>query len=147
MNAVTAGLLVVSAMVWLQARAAEPMPPKLYQVTTETGMPHLEENLRYATTQGKRCLGQRELSSAFPVLRLEALKDCKLDHEKRLDETVSYVLTCDGGHGTTGAARWQVGIDQLQGTLEVKLGGKNMTFYQRITARPLGECVAPYAMP
>jgi hypothetical protein len=26
------------------------------------------------------------------------------------------------------------------GQLDVKLGGKNMTFFQRVTAKPLGQC-------
>lgn len=140
-------LLLVATLLWPQARASESAPATLYQVTIETGMPHLEENLRYATTRERRCLGRRELASAFPILHHESLKGCKLGHESRHDETISYVLSCEGGNATTGAARWQVGPQLLQGTFEVKLGGKNMTFYQRITATPLGECVLPFASP
>ena len=40
----------------------------------------------------------------------------------------------------TGDARWQLGPDTIAGTLNVRLGGKNMTFYQRITARAAGVC-------
>lgn len=105
-------------------------------------MPHLEENLRYAITHEKRCLSHQELSSAFPILNHESLKGCKLDKESRHEDTVSYLLICENGHGTTGAARWYLGADQIRGTLDVKLGGKNMTFYQHITAKPLGECVS-----
>lgn len=105
-------------------------------------MPHLEENLRYATTHEKRCLNHHELSSAFPILNHESLKGCKLDNGYRLEDAVSYLLVCEGGHGTTGAARWYLGADQIRGTLNVKLGGKNMTFSQHITAKPLGECVS-----
>jgi hypothetical protein len=32
--------------------------PRLYQLTTETGMPHLEQNLRYAITHDNVCLGR-----------------------------------------------------------------------------------------
>ena len=52
------------------------------------------------------------------------------------------LLICEGGHGTTGTAQWHLGADKIRGTLNVKLGGKNMTFYQRITAKPLGKCVS-----
>ena len=117
------------------------MPPALYEVTTETAMPNLEENLRYAITRDKRCLSHQEFSSAFPILSHESLKGCTLDNERRLEDAVSYLLVCEGGHGTTGAASWYLGADQIRGTLDVKLGGKNMTFYHRITAKPLGECM------
>ncbi|HEY4367409.1 MAG TPA: hypothetical protein VGN07_09285 [Steroidobacteraceae bacterium] len=121
------------------------MPLRLYEVVTETGMPHLEENLRYTTTRERRCLAYRELGTAFPVLRSAPLKGCRLDRESHIEDTVSYLLVCEGGHGTTGNAVWHIDEQRLSGTLNVKLGGKNMTFYQRITAISLGDCAIPYA--
>ena len=115
-------------------------PPGRYEVITETAMPHLEENLRYAITNERRCLRHQQLSSAFPILNHESLKGCKLENESRNEDTVSYLLICENGHGATGTAHWYLGADQIKGTLNVKLGGKNMTFYQRITA-DLWACV------
>jgi hypothetical protein len=131
-------IVLACSLAW----SSEVMPPRLYDVTTVTAMPHLEENLRYATTHEKRCLSQADLSSAsaFPVLSHAALTDCRLGEESRQEESVSYVLICNGGHGTTGSAIWRIGEHQITGTLSVKLGGKNFTFYQRVTARPLGHC-------
>ena len=131
------------------AWSSQLMPPRLYDVTTVTAMPHLEENLRYATTHEKRCLSQADLSSAsaFPVLSHAALKDCRLGEESRQEDGVSYVLICDGGHGTTGGAQWRIGEHQVTGTLSVKLGGKNFTFYQRVSAKLLGNCVAASTPP
>jgi len=134
------GLLAAAALLGPPAMATEAMPHGLYEVTTETVMPHLEANLRYATTRVSRCLGHQELSSAFPILSHAALQDCQLANESRRGDAVSYRLLCAGGHGTTGNAQWQLGADQLTGRLNVKLGGKNMTFYQTVTARALGEC-------
>ncbi len=126
------------------AWSSDGMPSRLYDVTTVTAMPHLEENLRYATTHERRCLARADLSSAsaFPVLDHAALKGCKLEEESREEDSVSYVLICDGGHGTTGGALWRIGAAQMTGTLSVKSGGKNFTFYQRVTATLLGNCVA-----
>lgn len=123
-------------------RGAETFPAQLYEVTTETGMPHLEENLRYTTTHEKLCLAHRSLAVAFPILRHPALQGCSLAREFRGGDTVSYSLVCAGGHGTTGEAIWHVDEHRIRGTLNVKLGGKNMTFYQRVTALPLGACTA-----
>jgi len=124
------------------APAVETMPARLYEVTTETGMPHLEENLRYTITKQRQCLAHQGLSSAFPILSHPALRGCRLEQESRDGATVSYLLVCEGGHGTTGDAVWKLGERQLRGTLNVKLGGKNMTFYQRVTARAVGKCTA-----
>jgi hypothetical protein len=135
------GVLTAWALMCPPAQAAEPMPPRLYDVTTETMMPHLEENLRYATTRQNRCLSGHELSAAFPILSHASMQGCRLDEENRREETVSYVLVCDGGHGTTGSAQWRLDAHRMTGTLHVRLGGKNMTFYQRVTAIVLGECV------
>jgi hypothetical protein len=133
-------VLISSALLHSSAQAADVKPPQLYEITTETAMPHLEENLRYATTREQRCLEQNELWSAFPILRHAALKNCRLDEESRQPDSLSYALVCEGEHGTTGRATWQLGRKQIIGTLNVKLGGKNMTFYQRVTARPLHDC-------
>ena len=137
---VPAALCLVCA--WASSTlAVEIAPPRLYEVTTETGMPNLEENLRYAVVMEKRCLNTQDLSDAFWMLSDVALQDCKLVKvpEEQMNATL-YLLKCDGGHGTTGDAKWQLGPDTIAGTLNVRLGGKNMTFYQRITAKPLGAC-------
>ena len=123
--------------------AWETMPAQVYEITTETGMPHLEENLRYTTQREKRCLTHQTLSTAFPILDHPALKGCTLQNETKQADAVSYTLQCEGGHGTTGQAIWHIDDHRIRGTLNIKLGGKNMTFYQRITAVPLGHCPAP----
>ena len=133
-------LILVSAFAAVSIPASETTPARLYEVITETGMPHLEENLRYATTRENRCLTQEQLAAAFPILKSASLADCKLRHQSRHSDAVSYLLVCDGGHGTTGHASWRVGEQLMVGQLDVKLGGKNMTFFQRVTAKPLGQC-------
>ena len=113
--------------------------PRLYDVTTETGMPHLEENLRYAVVRLRRCLDPGDLSRAFWMLDDVSLRDCRLQKTGSTQRSARYELRCAGGHGTTGVAQWQIEPDQLRGTLDVKLGGKNMTFYQRIVARAVED--------
>jgi hypothetical protein len=133
-------LSLVSAFAVVSVPAAETPPARLYEVSTETGMPHLEENLRYATTRENRCLTDEELASAFPILKSASLADCKLRHERRDANIDSYLLVCEGGHGTTGHASWRIAEQLMVGQLDVKLGGKNMTFFRRVTAKPLGQC-------
>jgi len=120
--------------------AAASAAPALYEVTTETGMPHLEESLRYATRTETRCLDAVDLPREFWMLRDVSLQDCRLVESGASAGATAYALQCDGGHGTTGRAEWRLDRGTLVGTLDVRLGGKNMTFFQRVRARPLGAC-------
>jgi hypothetical protein len=136
-------VLAIALAIGSVAVASETFTPRLYHLTTETGMPHLEENLRYSITHETRCLAREQLATVFPVLEHASLKGCRLNEEGAAEGgELSYALICEGGHGTTGHATWALGQHQLTGTLNVKLGGKNMTFYQRVTAVPVGECEA-----
>jgi hypothetical protein len=140
------GRVLIGILLSQPALATGPMFPKLYEVTTEIGIPHLEENLRYATTRETSCLTGFD-ALAFPMLKHEALQGCHLEYENHRDEAIFYVLTCVGPQGATGDAQWQIDANQISGTLSVKLGGKNMTFYQRITATQVGDCVPPVSLP
>lgn len=114
--------------------------PGLYNITTETSMPHLEENLRYTIERGQRCFGGDDFASAFPILHHPSLAGCQLREQSRDSSTLSYLLVCDRSAGITGTATWSLEQRSIRGTLEVKLGGKNMTFSQRITGNPVGNC-------
>jgi len=121
------------------AWAAGPVP-QMYEVIAETGVLHLEENLRYATRVERRCMDERQLMTSFWMLGHVSLQDCELVRVSEDAEVVLLKLECSGGHGTMGSARWQFSSNRAYGTLQVRLGGKNMTFYQRITAKRLGKC-------
>src|SRR4051812_5101691 len=76
------GLLLGPAPACPQAPASEAMSPELlYEVITETVMPHLEENLRYVTTRETRCVAQQDLFDAFPILHHPSLQGCRLGNE------------------------------------------------------------------
>ena len=139
LNSILAGLGLVGALA-SNTQAADTTARLLYEMTTETGMPHLEENLRYAVRNETRCMNTHDLSAVFWMLKDVSLQDCALVKATEDADSAVYSLKCDGGHGTTGDARWQLAPDVITGTLKVRLGGKNMTFYQRITAKPVGDC-------
>lgn len=114
--------------------------PGAYDVTARTEMPNLEENLRYATTRERRCLHAHELASVFPVLQHPSLEGCKLAEESRHGDAIRYRLVCANPGVATGAASLDSGPDRVAGVLEVKMGGKNMRFAQRVEAVRRGEC-------
>lgn len=120
--------------------------PRLYEITTETSMPHLEENLRYTLERSRRCLGRDDLASAFPILHHPSLTGCELRAQSHDHKMLAYLLVCDRS-ATTGTAVWRLEDQVIHGTLDVKLGGKNMTFTQRVTGRPIGECSSGHDSP
>jgi hypothetical protein len=114
-----------------------------YEIVAETVMPHLEENLRYATSREQRCLAAHELSSLFPILRHDSLAGCRLANERRYGHSIGYLLVCASPDVASGKAWLDVSGRRVVGTLEVKMGGKNMTFAQRIEALHQGKCNLP----
>jgi Protein of unknown function (DUF3617) len=113
---------------------------RLFEIRIETFMPNLEENLRYTGTQETRCIGQNDLPKLFPMLSHVSLNSCRLQNEQRYGETVSYELLCAEGVETTGDAQFAIAPEKISGMLRVRMGGKNMTFTQRLSGRALGDC-------
>ena len=132
--------VAATALACAQAAASDAPAAGLYDITVETSMPHLEENLRYTVEREQRCLTREQVFTIFPVLRHAALADCRLGDERRLNGISTWTLMCTGGHGTTGHATWRLDTTHLAGQLDVKLGGKNMTFYQRAMLKRLRDC-------
>lgn len=106
-------------------------------------MPHLEESLRYATTREQRCVQLDELAALFPILRHPSLEGCHLDDEHRRGDSIRYRLACASPQVASGTARLDVAGGRIAGILEVKMGGKNMTFSQRIEAVRQRDCEPP----
>jgi hypothetical protein len=107
-------------------------------------MPHLEESLRYATTREQRCLkGDEPAAALFPILQHPSLEGCRLASERRRGDTMRYRLACASPQVATGNARLDAAPGRVAGVLEIKMGGKNMTFAQRVEAVRQGECELP----
>lgn len=135
------GLLLV---VRPTAYASDLPPGGLYDLEATTVMPHLEENLRYTTTHTQRCLAQDEIHAAFPILNSASLRSCTLAagdlKEGVKQQPAVWTLRCPPESGVTGRVTWRFDAQRLRGTLEVKMGGKNMTFSQHVTLRRAGDC-------
>jgi hypothetical protein len=71
------------------------------------------------------------------------LHGCKLATGNRREDAIYYPLVCDGSNGTTGTAQLHADADRVKGVLQIKMGGKNMTFSQRIEAKRHGDCDSP----
>jgi hypothetical protein len=92
-----------------------------------------------ALMSGAPAKAQLPESGPVPILEHPALKG-RLIHPTRIEDLLYYDLSCEGTHRTTGQAIWRTDQQSIRGILHVKLGGKNMTFYQRVTAVYQGVC-------
>ena len=128
---------LLSAALWTPNQATT---DGLYEINTETLMPHLEENLRYAITRGRRCVRSKAPEAFFTILQHQSLNGCKLGAGNRRGGAMYYRLVCDGGPETTGTAELHVVAHHVDGVLQIQMGGKNMTFSQRVEAMRQGDC-------
>ena len=144
--AVTLVQLAISMLgaVAIPARAAAAgfeIAPGRYDITAQVVMPHMDEMRRKLTSE-QRCLGADNPVALFPVMRQPALRGCALDYPVAEADTWQYILVCESARVATGTARFNRSRDRIIGMLDVKMGGKNMTFSQRIEAVLHGDCTA-----
>jgi Protein of unknown function (DUF3617) len=116
------------------------VPPGLYDISAETLLPHLEDNLRDARTRTQHCLGTQSATSLFALLRHTAFTGCTLTGRRAQGDEQVFTLVCANPQAASGQARIRVGAAALEGVLELKMGGKNMTLSQRIRGPRLGDC-------
>jgi hypothetical protein len=132
-----ASLVLASAT---SAAAGDALRAGLYEVVTQIAMPNVETGLRHATRSERRCLGEGDLATLFPVLDEPGLRHCRLDAAGVEVGEHHFAVRCEGDLVTSGVARWQLGPGRALGVLELRLGGKNMTLSEHVTATHIGDC-------
>lgn len=121
------------------ARADRDMiPPGNYEVVSETIMPNLEQ-LRHYSNHLSVCMNE-DISVLFPILRHNAFDGCSLRQENEKSGHYYYRIVCKGALQSTGTALLDMTEEPLRGEIRVRMGGKNMTFSQQITATRQGDC-------
>jgi len=113
--------------------------PGSYNVKTEILMPHLSENLRYATTHTTQCLGPQDAFRLFPILSQTSFQGCAFV-ESHSASPLELELVCSNPTAASGQAKFVLGEAFFRANLNVKMGGKNMRFSQRVTGNRVSEC-------
>lgn len=109
-----------------------------YLIEAQTVMPHLEE-MRRTRSRSEVCGDGHRIATLFPVFTQPALRGCDLEAEggARLR------LRCADDRVATGSGHLGRGTDgRLRGALDIRMGGKNMTFSHYVTAVRTGDCGA-----
>ena len=113
-----------------------------YQIESQMLLPHLEEMRRISEHQSL-CVDGADALGFFPVALQPALRGCALVADPDAAAEMDYVLICKSVNGASGHARLAVNGATVKGVLEAKMGGKNMTFSQHVTAHHEGACEQP----
>lgn len=121
------------------AAAAPSLPAGRYALESRVTMPHLEEMRRQVDVQ-TRCLGDDDLRGFFPVMHQPALNGCEFGYPEATADGMRFVLVCESARVATGTAEVRARGETYIGDLRIKMGGKNMTFAQRVEARRLADC-------
>ena len=111
----------------------------LYTIESQTVMPHLDV-MRRIRKNTRRCVGADGPETFFPILQQPALRGCVFTLASSDGATDNFVLRCETKWVATGIARLWASGDRVRGALDVKMGGKNMTFSQYVDASRVGAC-------
>jgi hypothetical protein len=115
------------------------LPAGEYAIHSNMVMPHLDE-MRRIIAEDSRCLAKDNAPALFPVMRQPALRGCTFGFGEVRDQSLHYVLVCQTALVATGTAELTRRGGRIIGNLVVKMGGKNMTFAQRVEAVRAGDC-------
>lgn len=129
-------LCVVASVAHADDAGIFPLVAGRYAIRSNMVMPHLEE-MRRITTDENRCVARDAATALFPVLRQPALRGCTFGFGAARPAGFQYVLVCASARVASGTVELSRQGDTINGSLIVKMGGKNMTFSQSIRARPV----------
>ena len=110
-----------------------------YAIESQMVLPHMEE-MRRTSKRVQVCIDDGNAAGMFPIFNHPALRGCALLTQRIDPETIDFVLNCAGVNGARGTAQLTFIGDNIKGELNVKVGGKNMTFVQYVNARRSGAC-------
>lgn len=131
---------ILGLATFLVAATTTAQPPGEYRIEAQIDMPHLRDNLKGTDTTDLVCV--ERAGDLFPALSNPVFAQCNLGREERLGRDSLRLLTCSGAGGTAGAALVRRDSDEVQAVLVVRMGGKNMTFSQRVQGQRRGTCPA-----
>lgn len=128
------------------ARAGTDIEPGLWQIVTEMKTPGMSISLPAMTT--RQCLTAAEISKRRELLAHppsgDSAQKCKTTDFVRHGDTVTWKMSCHGGHGDSQGVG-KVVYDSptaYHGEIhvEARIDGRTMSMTQHIKARRMGAC-------
>ena len=132
---------VVAAMAATTSIAANPLlAPGLYQVDVRIALPNVQDVA--APFVVTRCVRPADLESgeAFSILSENPLRICDLLDYQTTEGAVSYRIACPGPNKGSAVAVFQTTATTFRGSIEMNMGGKNMTMSETQSGTRIGNC-------
>ncbi|HKQ22823.1 MAG TPA: DUF3617 family protein [Burkholderiales bacterium] len=131
----------IAALAAITSVAADPsLAPGLYQVEVRIALPNVQDVA--APFVVARCLRPADLESgeAFSILSKNPLRNCDLLDYQASDGAVSYRIACPGPNRGSAIAVFQTTATTYRGSIQMNMGGKNMTMSETQTGTRIGNC-------
>ncbi len=110
-----------------------------YEVQVKLELPHLEDAAanKVATvcvTPSPDTYGLAVLSDNNP------LATCPAENVLQDGDTLTFDIVCKGGNAARASAKYTLAASSFDGTIAMKMGGKNMTMTETQHGRRIGDC-------
>jgi len=123
------------------SEAADSLPvPGLYRVEVRISLPNVQDTA--APMLLTRCVGPADLQSgrAFFVMSENPLKSCDLLDYEVTAGTAVYRIACPGPNRGSAVGVFDTAATSYRGTIQMNMGGKNMTMSETQAATRIGDC-------
>jgi len=122
------------------AAAESPLLPGLYEVEVRISLPNVQDVARPLLVT--RCITPDDADSgrAFFVLSDNPLKRCNLVDFEAASGKASYRIECPGPNRGHAIASFELGKTAYRGTINMNMGGKNMTMAEVQAGKRAGDC-------
>jgi hypothetical protein len=123
------------------AQETAPLQPGEYQVSIRLELPHIEGK-GLVTTMASICVppGDAGTQGLFVLSDLNPLRSCPASNVRRNGDTLTFDIACPASDAAVGSASYTIRAEHFDGTIAVKMGGKNMTMVERQSGRRVGNC-------
>lgn len=116
------------------------LAPGEYEVSMRLELPHLEDMGVSKTT--KVCVTTGDTGSHGLVVLSDKnpLGKCPVNNVREDGDTLQFDIVCPRGNAAIGWAKYALWADRFDGTIAMKMGGKNMTMTVRQVGHRIGDC-------
>lgn len=116
------------------------LSPGEYEVNMRLELPNIED--MGASKTAKICVISGDEGSHGLVVLSDnnPLGKCPVSNIRQDADAFRFDIVCPGGNAALGWAKYVLWPDRFDGTIKMKMGGKNMTMTERQTGHRIGAC-------
>lgn len=119
---------------------AHELEPGLYEIEVQVELPNILHPAHNVSST--RCITRDDLlrHDPFQIESKTPLANCRRTPICMGGTHAGFEVLCDGGSGGMASGRFTLSKSRFTGTIEMNMGGKNMTVVERQTGTRIGDC-------